>query len=120
MRQEIELKLSQIQPSDLPREESWGYQEYLIGKMRLRPPIDLRLVRVTLSTTDDGVIFPKNGNHRLGVLTMKFGIETLVRGVVEPAAFTESGWDLQIERMRRQGVHNFQDWLDKVGNHDEW
>ncbi len=88
--------------------------------MDLQPPIDLSTLGVILSETDDGSIFTKNGNHRLAALVEKFGYNTVVSGEVEPRAHTSSSWEVQLDRIAKRGIKNYQDWLDRVGSDEDY
>ncbi len=115
----VDVKLSQIKPSDTPRDDSWWLQRDRVEKMNLQPPIDLSILGVTLSEAEDGSIFTKNGNHRLAALVEKFGYNTVVSGEVEPRAHTSSSWGVQLDRIAKRGINNYQDWLDRIGSDED-
>lgn len=119
MRKSLEIELSRIQPSDTPRSDSYWHQLENIRRRNLHPPVDLVELGITLNQTEDGTVYPKNGNHRLGAIAELLGLNTIVIGELGVRSFSDSSWEVQLDRVRKLGIRNYRDWLEHVGEDEE-
>lgn len=112
MIERVRVKLSDIRPSDLPREESWQARQAISPPAEQPINLDTYGIKIIRAGEDWTV---QDGNHLLARLVQVFGEDHEVEAEIdEIGSNREKQWAQQLQWVSQDGVSSFKDYLGKI------